>query len=59
MQLTVQTDYVLRTLMCLTSQEERVTVTSVASLFKISNNHVAKVINQLSRFGYPRYNSHD
>lgn len=54
MQLTMQTDYALRTLMYLASQDERVTVADVATLFKISNNHVAKVVNQLSRFGYIR-----
>ena len=50
----MQTDYALRTLMYLASQDERVTVADVATLFKISNNHVAKVVNQLSRFGYIR-----
>ncbi|MEQ8853851.1 MULTISPECIES: RrF2 family transcriptional regulator [Gimesia] len=54
MQLTVQTDYALRTLMYLASQDERVTVADVATLFQISSNHVAKVVNQLSRFGYIR-----
>lgn len=54
MQLTMQTDYALRTLMYLASREERATVSDVATLFEISKNHVAKVVNQLSRLGYIR-----
>ncbi|WP_417387356.1 RrF2 family transcriptional regulator [Gimesia sp.] len=54
MQLTMQTDYALRTLMYLASQDNRVTVTDVAELFQISSHHVAKVVNQLSRLGYIR-----
>lgn len=54
MQLTMQTDYALRTLMYLASRDERATVSDVAMLFDISSNHVAKVVNQLSRFGYIR-----
>ena len=54
MQLTMQTDYALRTLMYLASREERVTVSDVAKLFDISTHHVAKVVNQLSRLGYIR-----
>ena len=54
MQLTMQTDYALRTLMYLASRNERATVSEVAALFKISSHHVAKVVNQLSRLGYIR-----
>lgn len=54
MQLTIQTDYALRTLMYLASRDDRATVAEVATLFDISANHVAKVVNQLSRFGYIR-----
>ena len=54
MQLTMQTDYALRTLMYLASRSERATVSDVATLFDISANHVAKVVNLLSRFGYIR-----
>lgn len=54
MQLTMQTDYALRTLMYLASRSERATVADVSTLFDISNNHVAKVVNLLSRFGYIR-----
>ena len=52
MQLTMQTDYALRTLMFLATQTERAKVGDVAKLFGISANHVAKVVNLLSRFGY-------
>ena len=54
MQLTIQTDYALRTLMYFASRDDRATVAEVAALFDISANHVAKVVNQLSRFGYIR-----
>ncbi|WP_417389105.1 RrF2 family transcriptional regulator [Gimesia sp.] len=54
MQLTMQTDYALRTLMYLASRDERATVSEVAALFDISSHHVAKVVNQLSRQGYIR-----
>lgn len=54
MQLTIQTDYALRTLMYLASRDDRATVAEVAALYDISANHVAKVVNQLSRFGYIR-----
>jgi Rrf2 family transcriptional regulator, nitric oxide-sensitive transcriptional repressor len=54
MQLTTQTDYALRTLMYLTARTGRATVAEVSSLFGISSHHVAKVVNQLSRFGFIR-----
>ncbi len=54
MQLTVQTDYALRTLMFLASRTERAKVADVAGLFGISTHHVAKVVNQLARYGYIR-----
>lgn len=54
MQLTTQTDYALRTLMFLATRSERSNVADVARLFGISVHHVAKVVNQLSRFGYLR-----
>lgn len=52
MQLTTQTDYALRTLMFLATRSERATVSDVASLFGISQHHVAKVVNALGRYGY-------
>ena len=54
MRLTTQTDYALRTLMFLATRSERITVADVASLFGISANHVAKVVNLLARYGYLR-----
>lgn len=54
MQLTTQTDFALRTLMYLASRSGRARVTDVSNLFGISTHHVAKVVNQLSRFGYIR-----
>lgn len=54
MQLTTQTDYALRTLMFLATRTGRSNVADVAGLFGISVHHVAKVVNQLSRFGYLR-----
>lgn len=54
MPLTIQTDYALRTLMYLAARTGRATVADVAGLFGISVHHVAKVVNQLARFGYIR-----
>jgi len=54
MQLTMQTDYALRTLMFLASRSERAKIADVAGLFDISINHVAKVVSLLSRYGYIR-----
>lgn len=54
MQLTTQTDYALRTLMFLATRTGRSNVADVAQLFGISVHHVAKVVNQLARFGYLR-----
>lgn len=54
MRLSLQTDYALRTLMFLASRKERATIAAVAEFFQISATHVAKVVNQLSRFGFVR-----
>jgi Rrf2 family transcriptional regulator, nitric oxide-sensitive transcriptional repressor len=54
MPLTTQTDYALRTLMYLAARTGRATVNDVAGLFSISTHHVAKVVNQLARYGYIR-----
>ncbi|WDQ17233.1 RrF2 family transcriptional regulator [Rhodopirellula sp. P2] len=54
MKLTTQTDYALRTLMYLATRDTRANVAGVASLFNISVNHVAKVVNLLAREGYVR-----
>ncbi|QDS92128.1 HTH-type transcriptional repressor NsrR [Roseimaritima multifibrata] len=54
MKLTTQTDYALRTLMFLATRTSRSNVADVATLFGISVNHVAKVVNLLARGGYVR-----
>lgn len=54
MRLTTSTDYALRTLMYLATIAERATAAQVAQLYGISTNHMAKVVNQLSRLGYIR-----
>lgn len=54
MRLTTHTDFALRTLMYLTANAERTTVTQVAELYGVSPNHMAKVVNQLARLGYVR-----
>lgn len=54
MQLTMQTDFALRTLMYLAARKERVTAADVAGLYDISGHHIAKVVNQLARLGFVR-----
>ena len=53
-QLTLQTDYALRTLLFLAHTGERSTVKDVAVFYGISIAHVAKVVNHLARLGYIR-----
>jgi Rrf2 family nitric oxide-sensitive transcriptional repressor len=54
MRLSLQTDYALRTLMYLASRSGRGKAPDVARFYGISANHVSKVVNQLSRFGFVR-----
>lgn len=54
MRLTMHTDFALRTLMYLATTAERATAAQVAQLYGVSTNHMAKVVNQLARFGYVR-----
>ncbi len=54
MLLTTHTDFALRTLMYLATTGERATAAQVAQLYGVSTNHMAKVVNQLSRLGYVR-----
>ena len=54
MKLALQTDFALRTLMYLAAVSKRSTAAEVAGFFGISQPHVAKVVNQLARFGYVR-----
>lgn len=54
MRLTAFTDFGLRTLMYLASLEEEQlsSVSEVASIYNVSQNHMVKVIGQLARLGY-------
>lgn len=54
MQLTNFTDYALRTLIYLASlpEGELTNITEVTELFKVSRNHMVKVINRLGQLGY-------
>jgi Rrf2 family nitric oxide-sensitive transcriptional repressor len=54
MRLTTHTDFALRTLMYLATNPRRTTAAQVAQLYGISTNHMAKVVNHLSRLGYVR-----
>lgn len=54
MRLTTHTDFALRTLMVLATTGKRTTASQVAQLYGVSTNHMAKVVNQLSRLGYVR-----
>lgn len=54
MRLTTHTDFALRTLMYLATTARRATAAQVAQLYGVSTNHMAKVVNQLARFGYIR-----
>jgi len=54
MRLTTHTDFALRTLMYLATTGQRTTVAEVARLYGVSPNHMAKVVNTLSRLGYIR-----
>lgn len=54
MRLALHTDYALRTLMYLAVEQRQVTAREVADFYGISADHVAKVVNQLARWGYVR-----
>jgi Rrf2 family nitric oxide-sensitive transcriptional repressor len=54
MQLALQTDYALRTLIYLAHKSQRVTIAEISNFYGISNAHVAKVVNQLARRGFLR-----
>ncbi len=51
MRLTTQTDYALRTLMFLASQEGSQTIDDIASAYGISKNHLMKVAQRLAGAG--------
>ena len=53
MHLTAHTDYALRTLLVLgLSFPEKVTTAEICATFQISENHLAKVVQNLARLGY-------
>ncbi len=54
MRLALHTDYALRTLLLLAARPGRASVGQVAEFFKISKDHVAKVVQSLARLGYLR-----
>jgi Rrf2 family nitric oxide-sensitive transcriptional repressor len=55
--LKTQTDYGLRTLLYLGFVNEKVTVDAIATAYKISKDHLVKVVQQLVRMGYVRSQS--
>ena len=53
MQLTHYTDYSLRVLVYLTlKQNNSVTISEIADYYKISRNHLVKIVNNLANLGY-------
>ena len=52
MQLTKYTDYALRVLLYLAQKGERSTISEIADTYRISENHLMKVVNQLGRHGF-------
>jgi Rrf2 family nitric oxide-sensitive transcriptional repressor len=54
MRLSLHTDYALRTLLLLAVRPGRASVAQVADFYRISKDHVAKVVQSLARLGYVR-----
>jgi len=52
MRLTAQTDYALRTLMFLATQEGSRTIDEIAGTYRISKNHLMKVVQRLAANGF-------
>ena len=53
MQLTHYTDYSLRVLVFLSLKKNRpVTITEISDYYKISRNHLVKIVNNLANLGY-------
>lgn len=52
MQLTQYSDYALRTLIYLAISTENTTITEIAEHYKISRNHLVKVVHNLGKLGY-------
>lgn len=54
MRLALHTDYALRTLMFLAAREDRAGIAEIATFFRISKDHLAKVAQSLARAGFVR-----
>jgi len=54
MRLSLHTDYALRTLMYLSGIKQRATTGQIAEFFSISKDHLAKVVQRLTRLGWVR-----
>lgn len=54
MQLTSHTDYSLRVLMYLAARNAPSTISEIAETYKISRNHLVKVVHELGKHGYLR-----
>jgi Rrf2 family nitric oxide-sensitive transcriptional repressor len=54
MRLALHTDYALRTLMYLAARPGRASIAQVAEFYRISKDHVAKVVQALARLEYVR-----
>lgn len=52
MQLTQFTDYALRTLIYIAVKKDTCTITEIAEAFKISRNHLVKIVHKLGQLGY-------
>ncbi|UBH09370.1 RrF2 family transcriptional regulator [Macrococcus armenti] len=52
MKLTLYSDYSLRVLMYIARKEERVQIDEIAKFYRISKNHLTKVVNNLATLGY-------
>lgn len=52
MQLTLYTDYALRTLIYLALTNDTATITEIADRYNISRNHLVKVVHNLGKLGY-------
>lgn len=52
MQLTQFTDYALRALIYIAAKEKVCTITEITQSYKISRNHLVKVIHRLGKLGY-------
>jgi len=53
MQLTMHTDYALRVLIYLTQQrEDLATISEISDFYKISRNHLVKVVHHLAGYGF-------